>query len=590
MESKLRSDDVMKELLGMQYKEESVFITTSKLPSGKHIIGRMLALCKVPEKGVAQMSRNDASKVVAHEVRADWINKNVYPISEKAIARRLCDDYETFRDFRKTERRTTKKSDIWYKKAANFNRRMVDNAYDVRNLDKQYEKLMEGEFGVMMTREDDEFYQDNCHGPYVATCTATVPKNWLKQKRRVEGRMKSEELKRRDMENEWILQRELDSIELMDCIKQNCEQTDPTFNPIESYRNDLMSSPPITRTSPCHNNPRFPQVMIRTGHRKINESLMRCLVNCLSKYKVTTNDLIGITLQLANTVFGQHWINSCSTDTDSDDASDDETEEEIYSTKRKRNAADRSFTMPSRSCISSYLEDASYMNLEMVAKKMAEKVEEVVTIGLDDTTKAAGHKFFDVKTDHIVISGPEGKECFTTGYMENISHSGKDGAEAYTCKLQSLAILAGTTVDEMKEHVDFWISDRAQDCKKLLQHLDIQPERTLKCCAHLILGVDSAIDKVFRDTETKIGLDKLINCNNILKSASSSVFTVGLIAISKLLSPSHAAHSVSLYSEFKDWLKQKHERHDFKGFVSNRFGRIAELAKTYLLSKNILTP
>lgn len=29
-----------------------------------------------------------------------------------------------------------------------------------------------------------------------------------------------------------------------------------------------------------------------------------------------------------------------------------------------------------------------------------------VTVELDDTTKAAGHRCFDVKTDHITITGP----------------------------------------------------------------------------------------------------------------------------------------------------------------------------------------
>jgi len=57
-----------------------------------------------------------------------------------------------------------------------------------------------------------------------------------------------------------------------------------------------------------------------------------------------------------------------------------------------------------------------------------------------------------------------------------------------------------------------------------------------------------------------------------------------LKAIAKLLSPSHASHSVSLYSEYKLWLESNQIDlcNSFKGFISNRFGRIAELAKIFL--------
>ena len=39
-----------------------------------------------------------------------------------------------------------------------------------------------------MTDEDHAFYQDNCHGDYVAICTRTVPPKWLKQQKRKQKR------------------------------------------------------------------------------------------------------------------------------------------------------------------------------------------------------------------------------------------------------------------------------------------------------------------------------------------------------------------------------------------------------------------
>ena len=106
---------------------------------------------------------------------------------------------------------------------------------------------------------------------------------------------------------------------------------------------------------------------------------------------------------------------------------------------------------PSRRTIMRYLQDASYISLEYVAQQILSKEDKGITVGFDDTTKAAGHHMYDVKAYHITIKGPSGKKIsLTTGYVENISHSGEDGAKAYEFKLNCLAILANLTVDEGK--------------------------------------------------------------------------------------------------------------------------------------------
>ena len=70
-------------------------------------------------------------------------------------------------------------------------------------------------------------------------------------------------------------------------------------------------------------------------------------------------------------------------------------------------------------------------------------------------------------------------------------------------------------------------------------------------------------------------------------SPGSSIHILGEIAISKLLSPSHAAHSVWLYSKFVQWMEQEGiERKGFKGFIANRFDRIAQIAKQFLKMKD----
>ena len=224
----------------------------------------------------------------------------------------------------------------------------------------------------------------------------------------------------------------------------------------------------------------------------------------------------------------------------------------------------------------------------LVAKQLINKGDDdVITVGLDDTTKAAGHKMYDVKADHITMSGPNvSQKTMTTGYSENISHSGADGAAAYELKLKCLATLAECDIDDIKCSIDFWMTDQAGDCATLLENLGVTKEKILKCSAHIILGADHAADKVFKNTEQKIGVQKLLHVTageKVFTSPGSSVHTLALIAISKLLSPSHAAHSILLYDEYTSWMETEGIEHtSFKGFTANRFGRIAEIAKEFL--------
>jgi hypothetical protein len=153
-----------------------------------------------------------------------------------------------------------------------------------------------------------------------------------------------------------------------------------------------------------------------------------------------------------------------------------------------------------------------------------------------------------------------------------------------------LAIFGDCTVEEMKNNVDVWMSDRAGDNETFHESIGIPASKNLKCCAHVTLGIDNACDKVFRNAEQRIGVQNLISVkvgDKAFSSTSSSIHILGEIAISKLLSPSHASHSVSLYTEFVQWMEQEGlDRQGFKGFTANRFGRIAQIANQFLIMKD----
>ena len=83
-----------------------------------------------------------------------------------------------------------------------------------------------------------------------------------------------------------------------------------------------------------------------------------------------------------------------------------------------------------------------------------------------------------------------------------------------------LSILADCNITDLKAHIDFRMSDRGSELDKLLENLDVDESKRIKCCAHIILGIDNAIAKVFKDTEQQIGIQKLMQI-----SVGQKVFT-----------------------------------------------------------------
>ena len=72
--------------------------------------------------------------------------------------------------------------------------------------------------------------------------------------------------------------------------------------------------------------------------------------------------------------------------------------------------------------------------------------------------------------------------------------------------------------------------------------------------------------------------------------SGSSIIMLGLIALAKALSPSHAALSYSLYLVYKRWREDNGlgVSKGFKGFKSNRFGRVPYIAKKFCEEKGDL--
>ena len=68
------------------------------------------------------------------------------------------------------------------------------------------------------------------------------------------------------------------------------------------------------------------------------------------------------------------------------------------------------------------------MNLRHACQSIIiSKPDESLTWGVDDTTKAAGHRLCDVKTDNnTFMSQTKEKRTLTTGFKPNASHRSED--------------------------------------------------------------------------------------------------------------------------------------------------------------------
>ena len=212
----------------------------------------------------------------------------------------------------------------------------------------------------------------------------------------------------------------------------------------------------------------------------------------MGKFKVSEEDCRGMFVEIANTVFNQAWV------LESDFSETEKVDEDVDGKKRRRVTLDLALQFPSRGSLRTWMEAAAVLNLRHVALLLKHKPDSVVaTLGLDDATKAAGYKTYDVKASHLTLKSKdtEKRDVYTTGYMENASHSPEDAAANIKCTIEMLAILAGCTQDEIKDSLDFWMSDRAGDVEPTLDILGVEKNKRIRCCAHILLCIDEAINR-----------------------------------------------------------------------------------------------
>lgn len=93
------------------------------------------------------------------------------------------------------------------------------------------------------------------------------------------------------------------------------------------------------------------------------------------------------------------------------------------------------------------------------------------------------------------------------------------------------------------------MSDSASDNFIVLDNLEVDEERRLKCVARIVFGVDGDFENAFKSFGKDVGGEFLSVrgiAHNVLHG-TANIIMLGLIALSKCASPSHAALGHSLF-------------------------------------------
>ena len=593
------------------------FESAQPLPDLRHVLARLYTL---KAEGCA-----DPEWKLAKELWSDWIFINLPPFNEINIKKKIEKEFKKVEKLKRTH--SSKRGETWKKEMKTL-LIDLDNGFDIRSFHQDTIDLLTEDYEIDVGEDEELLYEDNCvpggdgKCPRKRAC-AGDDKVWIKEalERKMNIENKNEKAnkksakiaqdqealkKQKEVESRSVIHPEPDIPDSEYELQEDIYEVHPRIEPSKVVQ-DLSAKSILTRSNqePLKTNECSDQKPVRTSYKNIDIEIIEVMVNMESQFGVEQRQVAPLLAYIMNKLGKQNW-EPPNEETEKLELEESDKEGKLGKRKKLR---DLTYVLPSRKCIHRKLEDAAFLNFKFVAETI-EKTHEAggtVTAGWDDTVKAAGHRLHDVKsgritcvTNEIDSEGNEKKirHSLTTGFLPNISHSGQDSAVAVRSAISQMAVLCSVQYEEMTDFIDFYMNDRAGDSDTMLDELGVEEDRRLKCNAHCILCIQNAIDKVFKDRETEIGINKLISTDaqHVFNSPSNSIFTLGLIAFSKFLSPSHAQLSISLYKAYKQFLSDdsKSEESDthelstkvlkkgFLGFSSNRFGRTLSLAEAFI--------
>ena len=599
------------------------FDRAQSLPDLRHALSRVFTL----------RSENypDPVWTVAKELWCDWIYINLPPVHEINIKKKLEREIQNLEKLKRTN--LSKRGPTWEKSV----RKLLldlDNGFDLRSREQASIDILTEQFEIEVGEEEELLYTDNCVPNETGKCErkracSGDDLDWIKDanerrsklekkdgrfKKKTANILKDKAALKKMKDKETVVDPDTVLEPADDILEEDNEAED--FKAPPSYSSKVVQNFPAsasftTRSGSSTKTEDSSLKPVRTSYKNVDIDILEVMVNMESQFGVEQRQVAPLLAYIMNKLAGQNW-QPPTEETETLECDDKEADPKLGKRKKMR---DLTFVLPSRKCIHRKLEDAAMLNFKHVAESI-EKTKEAggtVTAGWDDTVKASGHRLHDVKSGRVTCVTTEMdkdgnqkrvRQSLTTGFLPNISHSGEDSAVAVRSSISQMAVLCNVQFEDMADFFDFFMNDRAGDGDKMLDELGVPEEQRLKCNAHCILCIQNAVDKVFKDKETEIGVTKLISTDaqHVFNSPSNSIFTLGLIAFAKFLSPSHAQCSISLYKDYKQFLAADSKDSDsetqdlsskllkmgFLGFSSNRFGRTLSLADTFIEHKSMI--
>ena len=536
------------------------FVPCGQLKTVGYVLGRVEAEMK---SGTACR----AYRTVAGELLQDWENMGVWPKSLSAVTVAIEKAHSGHKQIRKWQTTLSKRPSDFEKRVATHASTLTQG-FDIKTTDSARIKSTQARLASKATPEDEAFYKDNCLGPrdiFHRMQPDLHQEKRLARRQEEADRLSKATAPKGDVTNDIAIGED----------NRQCEYESDSEEGSD-YECDLGDGDDWVNKSKS-----FPKLPVRSGRNTLNETIMRAFVSCLSGTKVSMEDLRKIFVIMGNVVFDQDWdlgsgLSGVATQPPS-----------ASGIQHVRVKEDLSYVFPSARACDRWLKASGMLNLQYLACLLRDKSEEtVVTCGTDDGTKAAGNKMFDVKNTHFTLKAEsEARSTYSTGYLENCSHSSEDAARSMDTTFTILGLLSGVSQKEAKVSVDFWQGDRAKEVTPSLEKIGVQEPQITKCNAHILLAMDDAMIKIFCQREGKVGINNLYcvpSAKSKQRGGGTSIFVLGQIALLKCLSPSHAKESISLYVPFCKYLHTKEMKNEFKGFCKNRFGRAGKTAKLFL--------
>lgn len=504
-----------KTLLGKDYLEEPDF-RNGLLPTKKDIIQNMMYLTRPARPGKRQVSKEEASGILAEVLLEHWLFCNLYTVTTKRIKLHILNLYAEFMYLNKMLGQRT--GDSYKIKAKAFNDN-CDKLFDVFCDDSDTRRKLEENFGVKMKAEEWQFLEDQ-RGPRKMFCEDFVDKKWEKTMLRRRRDIDALESLRQSSAPE-VDQSEAAAMEIGSSESETGESdvSQELYyiegrNTNDSNDSDDLEKDSKRRCLSMTKTSGFKEIHkhIRTSDRNVRPEFYETVDKLKSAYHMTEPQAEAAVVEVGNKMFGRDFK------------------------YHKEHAKIDLDTLPAPSCVRLAAKSIEAQALDRIVNEImsAKEKGKVITYS-DDGSKKQGVGSFMVQG--VTIDG----KYRALPTLPISTESKNNLADLQVAVINIMEAASGIPAKDIYERIDFVITDQTAHNfgveEKVTEKLDADstPEH-LFCNVHPSLMFNRVLTKHWTSIEVTIGRDKifsnfLVNSNN----TSDGVIVQGLDCLTRLI-------------------------------------------------------